>query len=265
MQQFLRVLIILYLRVATIRITSTSTSAFFLRSKLPVSCYISSNGSSSSRSNIPFLSSVTKPTVLHSLSKPTYFNYKQQQQCNAENQHSRTRCYLTLSSKNIESVSGDTGDTNRKEVEKYEQTNDDRKSDFFVYYTVLFDEQRSRVLTKVSVKPGDEIDDIRKEIKKDNSNIFASVDAVQLEIFASDEQEEPLNALKTWNSSVTWGTKLQPLIVKVNPLMVAGNSVAAVGGKCLFTNILYIIEFHTIIFLIANIAFFMFYRLYIRK
>ena len=150
-------------------------------------------------------------------------------------------------------------------MEKYEQTNDDRKSDFFVYYTVLFDEQRSRVLTKVSVKPGDEIDDIRKEIKKDNSNIFASVDAVQLEIFASDEQEEPLNALKTWNSSVTWGTKLQPLIVKVNPLMVAGNSVAAVGGKCLFTNILYIIEFHTIIFLIANIAFFMFYRLYIRK
>ena len=46
-------------------------------------------------------------------------------------------------------------------MEKYEQTNDDRKSDFFVYYTVMFDEQRSRVLTKVSVKPGDEIDDIR--------------------------------------------------------------------------------------------------------
>ena len=42
---------------------------------------------------------------------------------------------------------------------------------------------------------------------------------------SSSSIQEPLNSLTTWNSNVTWGTKQQPLMVKVN------NSVAVVG-KC---------------------------------
>ena len=80
--------------------------------------------------------------------------------------------------------------------------------------------------------PGDEIDDIRKEIKKENTNVLASVDAGQLELFKSVHEEEPLNALEAWNSSVTWGTKQQPLVVKVNPLMVAVIKSVAAVSKC---------------------------------
>ena len=221
-----------FLCAATIRLTSTSTSlsAFFFRSYTPVSYYTRSSSSGSSRSNIPFTLIHTKSVVSHSLPKPIHFLCKPR--CDAEKQRYRTRCYITVSSKNSESISGgddddDADDVNRKEVAKYEQTSDNRKkSGFFVYYTVLLDQQQRRSLTKISVKQGDEIDDIKKEIKKDSSNVLASVDAIQLDMFATDEEVEPLNALETWNPSVSWGTKLRPLMVKVNPSMVA-------VGKCI--------------------------------
>ena len=40
----------------------------------------------------------------------------------------------------------------------------------FVYFSLLLDkQQQSWIMSKVKVKPGDEIDDIRKKIKRENS------------------------------------------------------------------------------------------------
>ena len=161
MQQFLRVLLILYLYAATIRLTSTSTSisAFFLRSYSPVSCYSTCSSGSisgSSRSNIPFTLIHTKSVVSHSLPKPIHFLCKPR--CDAEKQRYRTRCYLTVSSKNSESISNDDDDavdTNRKEVTKYEQTSDDEAPstddrDFLVYLAI--DSRMSQPLEIKSVR-----------------------------------------------------------------------------------------------------------------
>ena len=236
MQQFLRVLLILYLYAATIRLTSTSTSisAFFLRSYSPVSYYSTcsscSSGSSSgsSRSNIPFTLIHTKSVVSHSLPKPIHFLCKPR--CDAEKQRYRTRCYLTVSSENSESISNDDDDddgavdTNRKEVTKYEQTSengsgdgdetyDNLQQEAFVYYAVSIDGRQSRI-TKVNVSKGDDIDSIIDKTKTKGSPDFDDVPAYRIELFKSIEEEKPLHTLKTWNPSVSWGTKHQPLIVK---------------------------------------------------
>ena len=193
-----------------------SLSMRSLSSNPPFSCYRSSCSSSCgsrSSSSIPFAS--------NDLTKTGFFSFQSQN--------------LTSSSKNTESTGSTSkvGDTTRTMAEEmYMDTSNDQKPDFFVYYTVSINGQKSRLLTKVKVMPGDEIDDIRKEIKKENSNVLASVDAGQLELFKSVHEEEPLNALEAWNSSVTWGTKQQPLVVKVNPLMVAVIKSVAAVGKC---------------------------------
>ena len=108
----------------------------------------------------------------------------------------------------------------------------------FVYFSLLLDkQQQSWVMSKVKVKPGDDIDDIREKIKKKYSNALALVDAGLLELFESDVHTEPLNAFVKWHSEVEWGTQTQPLIVKVKSPMVTvapvntGSSAAAVG-KC---------------------------------
>ena len=89
---------------------------------------------------------------------------------------------------------------------------------FFVYYTVSIDRRQSRI-TKVKVNEGDDIDSIIDEIKRVNSPDFDDVPGHRIELFESIKQDEPLNALETWNTRVTWGTKVQPLMVKVNPLI----------------------------------------------
>ena len=95
-----------------------------------------------------------------------------------------------------------------------------------VHYKISIDGQTSRVMT-IKVKNEDYIDSIIDEIKTKNGVLLSSVDPAQIELFESIEEGEPLNALKTWNPSVSWGTKLQPLMVKVNTSMVA-------VGKCIF-------------------------------
>ena len=74
-------------------------------------------------------------------------------------------------------------------------------------------------MTSIVVEEGDSIDIIRKAIKKERSNAFASIDASDIELFESEqdiEQEKPpLDARMEWNPNVTWGTKTQPLIVQV--------------------------------------------------
>ena len=180
----------------------------------------SSISSSSSSSNIPFAS--------NTLTKMGFFSFQTQNYlC------SSTRCYLSVSRKYSKISSGDGGETNSKMTdERYLESYNDQKPDLFVYFTLSIDGRKSMILTKINVKPGDEIDDIRKEIKKENSNVLASVDAGQIELFESNNKEEPLNALETWNHNVTWGTKQSPLIVKVNPSMVTVNNSVATVGKC---------------------------------
>ena len=70
--------------------------------------------------------------------------------------------------------------------------------------------------TKIDVNDGDDIDDIRKTIKNENSNLFAATNTVQMKLFTSADEEKPLDAFKEWNPNVTWGTKGQPLFVKVD-------------------------------------------------
>jgi hypothetical protein len=110
--------------------------------------------------------------------------------------------------------------------------------DPFVYFSLLLDKEKQRwEISKAKVKPGDEIDDIRKKIKRETSPYFDGVPAIGIELFESDEHTEPLKSVVKWHSEVEWGTQTHPLIVKVNPSMVTvapvntGNSVAAVG-KC---------------------------------
>ena len=172
----------------------------------------------------------TKSVVSHSLPKPIHFLCKPR--CDAEKQRYRTRCYLTVSSENSESISGDDDDndagdavdTNRKEVAKYEQPSENGSGDgdetyynlqqeVIVYYAVLIDGRQSRI-TKINVSKGDDIDSIIEKIKTKGSPDFDDVPAYRIELFESVEEEKPLNALETWNPSVSWGTKHQPLIVK---------------------------------------------------
>ena len=65
---------------------------------------------------------------------------------------------------------------------------------------------------------GDEVDDIIKAIKKENSNILASVDAAQIGLFMStaDNEDALLLPWKKWDPNVKWGTKRDPVIADAN-------------------------------------------------
>ena len=97
------------------------------------------------------------------------------------------------------------------------------KSEKLVYYTLSINGQLRRIM-KVKVNIRTDIDSIIDEIKKKNNILLSSVDPEQLEIFKSKESSEPLDALEEWNPNVSWGTKAQPLIVKVNPSNKSGKS-----------------------------------------
>ena len=209
MQHFL----LLYLCVAAILLTSMSTPtyAFSLRSQPPVAFYSScisssSSSDSSSISSIIFKSINTKSIGLNSFPKPKSLP--------------RPNCFhlkLTTSSNDNESTS-DAGDSNSKAAETIRGLYDIMQRNFFVYFTILSDGRQSRI-TKVKVNEGDDIDSIIDEIKNNNSPDFDDVPAYRIELFESVERTEPLNALEMWKPNVSWGTKQQPLMVKVNPLI----------------------------------------------
>jgi hypothetical protein len=105
-----------------------------------------------------------------------------------------------------------------------------RKEPTFVY--VAIDGMLSQI-TKIEVIEGNDIDDIKEKIKEKAKNTFASCDAYQIKLFASEDDEEPLPPTKKWNPNVTWGTETQPLIVhapKTNTT--TGSSINS--GKCNF-------------------------------
>jgi hypothetical protein len=166
-----------------------------------------------------------------SIPKPTYFQHVR---CDARKERRSTRC--SLSSTNTNDGSNKSGGDDIEVTETEGETNDNRMPYFFLYYTISMDGRQSRIM-KAKVHKGDDIDSIIDEIKMKNSILLASVDPTQLEIFASFEQEEPLNVLEEWYPNATWGTKQQPLIVKANPLIA---SVATTSpwkrsfGKCDF-------------------------------
>jgi hypothetical protein len=136
-------------------------------------------------------------------------NHFQCSQCCKQKQCYKTRCFL--SNGNVGGDYSEKADSDGGEAYQINETN-------FVYIEIPIND-RKRGMTTVSVEPGNNIDNIRKLIKKENRNIFASIDAIQIELYESLEQEEPLNALEKWSPNATWGTQQQPLIVKVNPLI----------------------------------------------
>jgi hypothetical protein len=83
-----------------------------------------------------------------------------------------------------------------------------------VYYQVLMNDERQSQITMIDVNEGDYIDSIKKMIKGENSNFFASVDSFQIEVSTAEEPEKILDSLEKWTKNVTWGTKKNPLIVK---------------------------------------------------
>jgi hypothetical protein len=68
--------------------------------------------------------------------------------------------------------------------------------------------------SKVRVKLGDDIDTIKKRIKKQNRILFRNFDAHKLKLYQSVESTEPLDAWSKWKTSLIWGVKDTPLIVR---------------------------------------------------
>ena len=85
---------------------------------------------------------------------------------------------------------------------------------------------------EIKVCSGNDIDDIKEEIKRKGSPVFDSIAAFEMKVYQSiqqttkqksnDEDTEqpltpalnPMDATTQWDSEVTWGTKKQPLIVR---------------------------------------------------
>jgi hypothetical protein len=80
----------------------------------------------------------------------------------------------------------------------------------FVY--VAIGGKRSQII-KVEVIKGNDIIDIKEKIKEKASPDFNSIPAYEVEVFASEEDNEPFDASIEWSPKVSWGTKAQPLIV----------------------------------------------------
>jgi hypothetical protein len=144
--------------------------------------------------------------------KPTNFQHVR---CDARKERRSTCC--SLSSTNTNDSSNKSGGDDSEVTETEGETNDNRMPSFFLYYTISIDGRQSRIL-KAKVHKGDDIDSIIDEIKKKGSPDFDSIPAYRIELYESLEQEEPLNALEEWYPNVTWGTKQQPLVVKINRL-----------------------------------------------
>jgi hypothetical protein len=124
----------------------------------------------------------------------------------------------------------ETGAATTEVEEDNKKRKDKTNQEDFVFCKVLINERESRI-TKIKVNQGDDIISITKKIKSENSNLFASVDAVQIQLYQSNtsaveeseiennttllsETAEPLNPVEEWSPKVSWGTKAQPLIVE---------------------------------------------------
>jgi hypothetical protein len=71
--------------------------------------------------------------------------------------------------------------------------------------------------TKVQVKHSDDIDTIKKEIKRECHPCFETVAAFEIELYPSSSSgAQPLDSREEWNTTVPWGTKHAPVIIKIN-------------------------------------------------
>ena len=92
--------------------------------------------------------------------------------------------------------------------------NNDNKAEYNFYYVITRNDWISSKQV-IKVKSEDSINTILKIIKEQNSETFRNVDAVAINIFESPESKEVLELTDKWNSTVTWGTKDAPFIVKI--------------------------------------------------
>ena len=91
----------------------------------------------------------------------------------------------------------------------------------FVYYTIIYSDERQSRITKIKVQEGDDIDSIIDGIKLKESPDLDSIPASRIELFESIASAEPLDVLTPWNKNVTWGKPDTPLIVRVRPRAIA--------------------------------------------
>ena len=131
------------------------------------------------------------------------------------------------------------------------------RSAAFVY--VALDGLLSRTM-KIEVTEGEDVLSIKDKIKEKGRPTFDSVAVFDLQLFRSEEQKDfseettdsenectsdnvemPLNpigkallATKEWNRDTIWGTKRQPLIVKVK--QVDKSATSTDEGECIVSN-----------------------------
>ena len=134
-----------------------------------------------------------------------------------------TLCCRTANRSDNESGIGDdnAGSNFRKEAKTYSEMLEDEapstdNRDFFVHLAI---ESRMSQPLEIKVSEGDNLNKIKERMKIHASPDFDDVPAYRIELFESVERTEPLNALEMWKPNVSWGTKQQPLMVKVNPLI----------------------------------------------
>ena len=74
--------------------------------------------------------------------------------------------------------------------------------------------------SKIEVEVGDDIDTIKQRLKIENHNTFGSFDRLEMFLYEferlDDSNDEALHPFDIkWSDQVSWGTKENPLIVKV--------------------------------------------------
>ena len=96
------------------------------------------------------------------------------------------------------------------------ESSGNEKQSFYVYYRVSVDDKLSQ-RAKIRVNIGDDVDDMKNLIKMENSNTFASIDAIQIKISCKiSECKRTLKSFLKWDPNVAWGTITTPLIVKLS-------------------------------------------------
>jgi hypothetical protein len=87
--------------------------------------------------------------------------------------------------------------------------------EYEVWYAMLTNDQQYPETNGI-VKPGNNVNTIKKNIIAQSSRLFDDVSLMEMEIYTSTAIQEQLDPATEWNQTVPLGTSEEPLIVKVN-------------------------------------------------
>jgi hypothetical protein len=85
-----------------------------------------------------------------------------------------------------------------------------------VWYNLSCIDKKRTQRTQVYIEYGYYLDQIKTKIKEKSAKLFQNVDAEEIMIYESINSIEQLDETTEWTSSVSWGTKDAPLLIKVN-------------------------------------------------